>query len=94
MYSQVHADFESKPLVGRLCTTHPTFARMNQYVDMSSKEGIDHEICTSVERERERERERGEGEERMREKRFIQIYIFIMERERKLNKIIAKNYST
>ena len=83
MYSQVHASFESKPLVGRSRTMHPTFARMNQYVDMSSKEGIDHEICTLVERE-----------ERMREKRFIQIYIFIMERERKLNKIIAKNYST
>ena len=65
---------------------HPTFARMNQYVDMSSKEGIDHEICTLVERERERER--------MREKRFIHIYILIMERERKFNKIIAKNYST
>ena len=83
MYSQVHVDFESKPLVGRLRTMHPTFTRMNQYVDMSSKEGIDHEICTLVERE-----------ERMREKRFIHIYILIMERERKFNKIIAKNYST
>ena len=49
---------------------HPTFARMNQYVDMSSKEGTNHETYTSVEREREEE------EERMREKRFLYIYIF------------------
>ena len=67
---------------------HPTFTRMNQYVDMSSKEGTNHETYTSVEREREEE------EERMREKRFIHIYFLIMERERKFNKIIAKNYST
>lgn len=70
MYSQAHAGFESKPLLGRLSTMRPTFTRMNQYVDMSSKEGTNHETYTSVEREREEE------EERMREKRFLYIYIF------------------
>ena len=74
MYSQVHVDFESKPLVGRLRTMHPTFTRMNQYVDMSSKEGIDHEICASVKREREREREREDS--------YIYIYFNYGEREK------------
>lgn len=59
---------------------HPTFAKMNQYVDMSSKEGTDHKTYTLVRRERENEKEK--------------IHIYSMERERKLNKIIAKNDST
>lgn len=61
---------------------HPTFAKMNQYVDMSSKEGTDHKTYTLVRRERERENEKEK------------IHIYSMERERKLNKIIAKNDST